>query len=188
MPSRLKHTTFRIAGEEKRRFLQSFVAGRAELDTLDKLIVSARVKRSAKGALFRRMLSPAVSLAAEAPTPPAAPVEQNSADAAPSVSQPIETTAQIPAPQSLAAQEAQAAGFDPYGVPLVPTFQRGGADALTDRLNSVQTVDHLRRMARAQQIALPAEIRRGEVAPEKVRAAIVRAVEKRIADRRAAAG
>jgi len=80
-----------------------------------------------------------------------------------------------------------AAGFDPYAFGLVPTFQREGATGLATKLNAITTVDDLRKMARAQQIALPADIRRGNVDAQAVRAAIVAAVAKRIADRRAAA-
>ena len=56
------------------------------------------------------------------------------------------------------------------------------------KLTTVESADHLRKMARAQQIALPSELRSGEIALEVLREAIAAAVEKRIANRRAAAG
>ncbi|MEO0811106.1 MAG: hypothetical protein AAFW82_10840 [Pseudomonadota bacterium] len=78
--------------------------------------------------------------------------------------------------------------FNPYAFGLVPVFVREGPDGLMQRLNKIHCLDHLRKIARAQQIALPAEFRNGEVAVDDVRFAIVAAVRKRIADRRAAAG
>ncbi|MGI9422680.1 MAG: hypothetical protein ACR2PA_05770 [Hyphomicrobiaceae bacterium] len=78
--------------------------------------------------------------------------------------------------------------FDPYSFGLVPVYQREGRDGLLTRLGDVDQPDHLRKMARAQQIALPAELRDGKIDLEVLREAIAAAVEKRIASRRAAAG
>ena len=78
--------------------------------------------------------------------------------------------------------------FNPYAFGLVPVFVREGPDGLLQRLNTIQRLDHLRTLARFQQIALPSEFRHGDVAVDDVRSAIVTAVGKRIADRRAAAG
>jgi hypothetical protein len=178
MSARLKRNTFRVAGAEKQRLLRALVSRREDADLLDRLISSARVHRSAKDHLFRKRRFAETTL----PAPRDAQSEPEQMPvAAPAIS-PTQP------PDASQAEPEPAGAFDPYGLPLVPTFQRGGAGALADRLNEVATVDHLRRMARAQQIALPADIRRGDVAPEAVRAAIVKAVEKRIADRRAAAG
>lgn len=78
--------------------------------------------------------------------------------------------------------------FDPYFIGLVPTFQREGREGLIAKLSGVAGIDQLRQMARAQQISLPAELRSGDVEAGALRVAIADAVEKRIADRRAAAG
>jgi hypothetical protein len=88
-------------------------------------------------------------------------------------------------PQS---QAAAADAFDPYAIGLIPTFQREGAEGLLSKLISVSSIDNLRKMARSQQISLPTELRGADAEIEAIRAAIVAAVEKRIADRRAAAG
>ncbi|MEO1266170.1 MAG: hypothetical protein AAFV26_10750, partial [Pseudomonadota bacterium] len=72
-------------------------------------------------------------------------------------------------------------------VSLVPMFQRDGADAVATALSAITEPDHLRKMARAQQLALPSTIRRGDVPAETIRGAILTAIEKRIADRKAAA-
>lgn len=200
MSSRLKRTTYRIAGPEKRRMLQALGVGPEAIETLDRLIVSARLRRSAKALAFRRraVSEPPASATtqaaecAEAAPQAAHPVMKQVTHAATNQAEPaiLDPAAldDVPSRSAATGFEDAAGAFDPYGLPLVPTFQRGGADALADRLRAVATVDHLRRMARAQQIALPADIRRGDVAPEIVRTAIVKAVAKRIADRRAAAG
>ncbi len=83
---------------------------------------------------------------------------------------------------------AKPAGFDPYAFGLVPIYQREGRDGLLARLSEVKTAENLRRMARAQQIALPADLRKGDIGLDVLRDAIAKAVQKRIADRRAAAG
>lgn len=92
------------------------------------------------------------------------------------------------APVAPAAPAADSAAFDPYCVGLVPTFQREGRDGLLAKLAPIGDIAQLRQMARAQQISLAAELRSGEIDAAALRGAIVVAVEKRIADRRAAAG
>lgn len=93
-----------------------------------------------------------------------------------------------PAPAAAVAPAGGTGGFDPYVFGLVPTFQREGREGLLARLGGIADVGQLRQMARAQQISLPAELRTGEAGADALRGAIADAVEKRIADRRAAAG
>lgn len=106
----------------------------------------------------------------------------------------VRRVAARPVPQSAAPEmpvaELQAPGvaFDPYAFGLVPTLQREGRAGLLAKLGTVAGVDQLRQMARAQQISLAAELRTGTVDSDALRSAIADAVEKRIADRRAAAG
>ena len=80
------------------------------------------------------------------------------------------------------------AAFDPYAFGLLPTYQREGASGLLAKLASITSMDNLRKMARAQQVSLPAELRSPDADIDAVRTAIVEAVGKRIANRRAAAG
>ena len=61
-------------------------------------------------------------------------------------------------------------------------------EGLIEKLSTVGRADHLRKMARAQQIVLPAALRTGDIDPGELCEAITLAVEKRIANRRAAAG
>ncbi len=78
--------------------------------------------------------------------------------------------------------------FDPYAIGLVPVYQREGAEGLGAKLAAIPSLTNLRKMARMQQVALPAELRGDDADIEAVRAAIISAVAKRIANRRAAAG
>lgn len=120
-------------------------------------------------------------IATAAPSlPPELPPAPPTAQQADSQCQPLATTTRTPA-QPVSA-------FDPYIFGLVPVYQRQGPDGLLERLGKIKRVDHLRKMARAQQIVLPAELRSGDVPAETIRSGIVTAVGKRIADRRAAAG
>jgi hypothetical protein len=103
---------------------------------------------------------------------------------APAASEPARSATGAPARSPI----QPVASFDPYIFGLVPVYQRQGPDGLLERLGEIKRVDHLRKMARAQQIVLPAELRSGDVPAEAIRSGIVIAVGKRIADRRAAAG
>lgn len=76
-------------------------------------------------------------------------------------------------------------GFDPFVFGLVPIFKREGAEGLAARLQEIADVDNLRAMAKAQQIVLPRDVRRGEAGIETVRSAVLSAVEQRITDRKA---
>lgn len=106
---------------------------------------------------------------------------------------PAQRPAQTPEPAPAVAGSASgsgsaaAAAFDPYVFGLVPVMQREGREGLLARLAGIADVGQLRQMARAQQIAIGAELRTGDVDPDALRAAIADAVARRIADRRAAA-
>lgn len=206
--------TIKLKGAALRRYLHSVVAQRGRLGgeesralagELARHIASAAVKRIAWTNLAKHRLARAAEatdfatgLEADAPSktpakrpkqkssqkqaPPAAPVPQIQA---PEIQAPEIQAPEIQASEANASATAEA--FDPYAFGLIPIYQREGGAALRTKLDTIASVDHLRKMARAQQIGLPANIRRGEVSPETVRDAIMSAVEKRIADRRAAA-
>lgn len=84
------------------------------------------------------------------------------------------------------AQRATARPFDPYAFNALLTLKRDGRAALEARLGEVTEVGHLRRLAQAQLIGLDQDMRSGDVAIEDLREAIVRGVERLLADRRAA--
>lgn len=166
----MKRTTRKLSGHAKDRFLKRFFEDEAGLaaDIAERLaarssatFTSLRVRRAAIRPLQRKK---AASLT------PAAPVK---------------TTP--PAPSLTPAPTTPSAAFDPYSLGLVPVFQREGRDGLLAKLAGVTSVDHLRQLAKAQQVVLPQELRTGDVAIDTLRTAIADAVAKRIADRRAAA-
>lgn len=188
MGAPIKRTTYRLSGADLRRFLARVFQVEGDLSPaeaerlaiqMSSLLTSVRVHRSASGALRKRRRRKPKT---EPMNAVVAAAEEGSKKAKSSTPPP--TTG----PKTTPEHQDDPAEFDPYAVALVPTFQRTGADGLAEKLDAIVAVDDLRKMARAQQIALPAEIRRGDIPAETVRAAIVRAVEKRIADRRAAAG
>lgn len=90
------------------------------------------------------------------------------------------------APAETATQPSSgASAADPYAFGLVPVFKREGAKGLSAKLATIGSADHLRAMAKAQQIVLPRELRFGPADAATLRTAILEAVEKRVADRRA---
>ena len=169
----MKDNTLKLSGHAKDRFLERFFAEEADLapDALQRLTV--RSKAAFASLRVRKM----AVYPARKPPKPAVPPPQR-----PAIRPPLpDAAAAIPAP-------ATEAAFDAYAFGLVPIFQREGRDGLIAKLASIENLDHLRQMAKAQQIVLPQELRLGEAALDVVRTAIVDAVAKRIADRRAAAG
>jgi hypothetical protein len=78
---------------------------------------------------------------------------------------------------------ARPADFDPYSPNVVVVIRTRGRDAVLDALGTIDDVDNLRLLAREQQLGIAPELSR----PEEIRAAIVAAAERRIANRRAAA-
>ena len=175
-----KKTTRKLTGIAKERFFDNVSAEEAK-----RIVTSLRVRNEAypvSRALQKlrsaKPVAAAKPLAASAENrtpPPAAP-------AAPAASAPPPPTSAPPATDS-APQVGE--GFDAFQFGLVPVFKREGAEGLRAKLDGVESSDHLREMAKAQQIVLPREIRRGDVDAEAVRAAILEAVEQRVTDRKA---
>lgn len=89
-------------------------------------------------------------------------------------------------PAAPASAEAQAApkAFDPFAFSAVAVLTRKGKDALAAELAKIGSADNLKAIATAQHLAIDPAI--DEVEP--LRAALVVATERRIAERRAAAG
>ena len=74
--------------------------------------------------------------------------------------------------------------FDPFQFSAVSVFTRHGHAALADRLAALGSVERLRQLAEAQHLVIDGSIDQ----PSALCAAIVAATERRIAERRAAAG
>lgn len=110
--------------------------------------------------------SSAKSGAVAAPATPAAPAE--------------------PAPPIAAVDAEKAAGaapFDPFAFTAVVVLKRQGADALKKRLDEIAEPAHLRQLADKQHLGVPADAADAAT----LRAAILKAAQLRIDDRRAAA-
>jgi hypothetical protein len=76
-----------------------------------------------------------------------------------------------------------APGFDPYSPNVVVVVRKGGREAALAALDGIDSVDNLRHLAREQRLSIGDE----PVTAADVRAAIVTAAERRIANRMAAA-
>jgi hypothetical protein len=74
--------------------------------------------------------------------------------------------------------------FDPYAPNLIVVLRREGPAAALAALARIERADDLRRLARAQRLAIAAGLR----APGDLRTAILKAAARRIANRKAAAG
>lgn len=77
-----------------------------------------------------------------------------------------------------------AAPFDPFAVNVVVVLRTAGKQAALDALNAVGDADNLKLLAREQQLSVDADL----ASPAELSAAIVAAAERRVANRRAAAG
>jgi hypothetical protein len=88
------------------------------------------------------------------------------------------------AEQTGRAKPPREAAFDPYAFGAVVTLQRLGRDGLMERLAAIESTEHLKALAHAQHLPVDG----GLVDASELRAAIVRGAERRIAERRAAAG
>lgn len=78
----------------------------------------------------------------------------------------------------------EGAPFDPYSPNVIVVIRTAGRDQALAALSGIERVDHLRVLAREQQLSLEGEL----LTATEIRAAIVVAAERRIANRKAAAG
>lgn len=90
-------------------------------------------------------------------------------------------------PVSPAVPSRPSAPFDPYAFNAILVFKRSGRDGLVARLGQIAEIGHLRQLAEAQLIGLDNDMRSGPVDIEELREAVLRGVERLVADRRAAA-
>lgn len=87
-----------------------------------------------------------------------------------------------PAPIAPRAEPA-AAPFDPFSINVVVLLRTGGRERLLGALESIDSADNLRLLAREQRLSVGADL----TSPPELRAAIVQAAERRVANRIAAA-
>lgn len=182
----MKRTTKKLSGVGLQLFLERFYAGYTTIDDASagqlvkdgcRTFASVRVRRTAWHEASRRRTGPL----AVAATPAARPevIERAGEASAPPA---------VPASALEGGDAIPKGAFDPYAIGLIPTYQREGPDGLLVKLKNVTSVENLRKMARSQQLSLPADLRHADAPIDEVRGGIVAAVGKRIADRRAAAG
>ena len=88
---------------------------------------------------------------------------------------------------ALPAERPAGTAFDPYAFNAILTLKRSGRAALLAKLAVIGDVSHLRQLAEAQLIGLDQDMRTGSVDIEDLREAVLRGVERLVADRRAAA-
>jgi hypothetical protein len=93
------------------------------------------------------------------------------------------TDAEVQPPPASAPAPAPAAPFDPYSPNVIVVVRTSGRDAALAALGSIDGADQLRLLAREQRLAVPADLS----SSAELRAAIVAAAERRIANRMAAA-
>lgn len=189
----MKEHTVKLSGHAKDRFLERFFAEEPDLDPAARERLLTRSKSAMTSLRVRKaVLSGARRVPARTPDAAPAPISPAEAisGAAPSssASENLQSVSTLPAAAEPTQAPAQPKPLDAYAVKLVPVFQREGRDGLLTKLGEIAEVGQLRVMAKAQQIVLPQALRSGEADVQAVRDAIVEAVAKRIADRRAAAG
>ena len=91
--------------------------------------------------------------------------------------------AETMAADEVAADQQSGDDFDPFTPNVVVVLRREGRAKALAALDGIREVEHLKRLAREQQLGIDPEI----AAPEDIRLAIVTAAERRVANRRAAA-
>ena len=87
-----------------------------------------------------------------------------------------------PAPTAPRAESA-VTPFDPFSINVVVLLRTGGRERLLGALESIDSADHLRLLAREQRLSVGADL----TSPAELRGAIVQAAERRVANRIAAA-
>jgi hypothetical protein len=80
-------------------------------------------------------------------------------------------------------RHARAENFNPYLFSALVALSKHGSDGLMSRLKEIKSAENLRAFAEAQHVPVDAALKR----TDEIRKAIVAAVERRLADRKAAA-
>ena len=159
----MKRTTKKLSGIGLELFLRRYFASYSGVDESlarrlsqdgAKTFASVRIRRMAWHDWRRRSPAVVAEPVAAASAREGAKTERLPSTAA---AKPVATSVAEPEPVAAAGDTGEA--FDPYAIGLVPTFQREGANGLGAKLSEITSLANLRKMARSQQIALPAELR-----------------------------
>lgn len=138
-------------------------------------IAQLRVRTNA-----REAAAEAHEAASGTPSPPDAQPDISTLAESPAPAQ-SEPASSPPAPIEL---PHTAAPFDPFAINVIVVLRTAGKDAALEALNAVADTENLRLLAREQRLSVDEDL----ATPEALSAAIVAAAERRIANRRAAAG
>ena len=114
--------------------------------------------------------------------PPAAISGAAAPAADPAAAPPTIEPAAVAAPT--APEAAPSAPFDPFAINVIVVLRTAGKDAALEALNNIADAENLRLLAREQRLSVDTEL----ATAHDLSAAIVAAAERRIANRRAAAG
>lgn len=178
------NNTRKLSGPAKDRFFKRLFVDVGGLDipaadrlteAASELISSIRVRRDL------RLAGPVAPDPADDPAQPEVP--------APAREEPFQPDPEPVFPTGgktdVAQPPAEASEFDAFAFGLIPVYKREGSEGLSARLSEIGSVENLRAMAKAQQIVLARDLRTGDIDITALRAAILEAVARRIADRRA---
>jgi len=91
--------------------------------------------------------------------------------------------AEIDADAAAAERHARAENFNPYFFSALVALAKFGREGLMKRLQEIKSAEHLRAFAEAQHVPVEPGLKR----TDDIRKAIIAAVERRLADRKAAA-
>ncbi|MGQ0673907.1 MAG: hypothetical protein ACT4N2_13670 [Hyphomicrobium sp.] len=173
-----------FTGAKARKYLGDLLAGGPGVSAeaadriaaaLEKEVVAIKVRPARASAAAGTPLLPFVDLPTlDVPASPATP-DVDSDDVAVAGAETEPEVASAPA--------AIDTPFDPFAFSLVVVRTREGADGLRAKLSSIDSAGHLRALAKAQHVNVPAEL----ASADDIRTAIIVATERRIADRKAAA-
>jgi hypothetical protein len=152
-----------LSGAAKDAYLKRAVAAESTLSTEQQASLTERLKADI-ASLTLRALAQEVTVGADA--------DSGEISEAP----PAEVTA-------AAADAEPAVAFDPYSPNVIVVVRRSGREAALEELGRIEDVASLRLLAREQQLGIAPEL----TGAAEIRAAIVAAAERRIANRRAAA-
>lgn len=166
---------------QKEKFLHDFFTQEANLDEEMAAHLAKRVAETFATLTLKSTAEIPPPLPKIMPPPQASP-------APPSNKAPTPTTPEDPAAGPSPTSGAASAPFDPFGFGLVPVFLKEGREVLVAKLLNLADVDRVRAMARAQKIILDAKTKTGPLPLKVLVEAVVTVVERRVSDRRAAAG
>lgn len=178
MPKRTKA----LSGAAQDAYFRRVLKTKASLSAEERETLVRRLRQEIAQVRLRRAAAaePAGAPVASAATE-AIPVEGNPADARRAA---LSTPAALPGDGGTEhAPDAGAAPFDPYSPNVIVVLRKGGREAALSALGGIESIQDLRLLAQEQRLSIDTDLS----SPAELRAAIVAAAERRVANRLAAA-